>query len=532
MTRSAAVTVLFRQRPAVALAGIVLFALLLRMVFFVGLVSGDPQDDGIYYGNAFGLYNDGPRYFELFRNLPDTWLANPIDQFHVRPAVTYPIAASFALIGPGEWAAVLWGLLCSIGSVLVVFRLGELLHGSSVGLLAALLCAFYPLEVINGTRILSDVQVALGLSLGLLLVLEAAHRQRGYLSLLAGVAAAFAYLANGRGLIALGAVLLVQGLLAVRRRTSWLAPLLALAGFLTVFAVEALVYYAQTGDPLLSWHIQSGASLFKYLHEPVTTQRFGALTVLYTNGRPLELTETVFVANLRGVDQFGYFFYLFAASAAFCLVRGYSRLLVGLAVALFLYLDFGPIRLNLTWSPFELRYFMVFKQERFALLLTGPCLVLSACLLAAVGRRSRIAAIILLAVLFSTSLAAIVQTRAAYRGGLADLRAATTYILEHPGQRYLGDFWAVEHVRIFSRYRAKNVQVLDARATLADAAGSCLMLGGSRGVELMPGYVASSLPAFARDMLQDLPPGWTQVMASTGAQSAYRERDFTIVCSP
>jgi hypothetical protein len=58
------------------------------------------------------------------------------------------------------------------------------------------------------------------------------------------------------------------------------------------------------------------------------------------------------------------------------------------------------------------------------------------------------------------------------------------------------------------------------------------MLGGSRGVELMPGYVASSLPAFARDMLQDLPPGWTQVMASTGPQSAYRERDFKIVCSP
>jgi len=83
------------------LASILLLAILLRVGFFVGLASGDPQDDGVYYGNAFALYNEGPRYLETFRNLPADFLANPIDQFHVRPMITYPIAASFALFGPG-----------------------------------------------------------------------------------------------------------------------------------------------------------------------------------------------------------------------------------------------------------------------------------------------------------------------------------------------------------------------------------------------------------------------------------------------
>jgi 4-amino-4-deoxy-L-arabinose transferase-like glycosyltransferase len=152
------------------LGWIVLLAILLRAAFFVGLVAGDPQDDVVYYGNAFSLFNDGPRYLERFRNLPADFLANPIDQFHMRPMVTYPIAASFALFGPGEMAAVFWGYLCSILSVLVVYRLAFVLHGRSVGLVAALLYTFYPLGVINGTRILSDVQLGLFSSLGLLML--------------------------------------------------------------------------------------------------------------------------------------------------------------------------------------------------------------------------------------------------------------------------------------------------------------------------------------------------------------------------
>ncbi len=164
------------------MGSILLLAILLRAVFFVGLVSGDPQDDGIYYGNAFALFTDGPRYLERFRGLPEDFLANPIDQFHVRPMVTYPIAASFALFGPGEVAAALWAGLCSILSVLVAYRLGFVLHGRTVGLVAALLCAFYPLEVINGTRILSDVQLGLFSSVALLLLVEASRwRNRGAL---------------------------------------------------------------------------------------------------------------------------------------------------------------------------------------------------------------------------------------------------------------------------------------------------------------------------------------------------------------
>jgi 4-amino-4-deoxy-L-arabinose transferase-like glycosyltransferase len=516
----------------VALAAILVGAVALRAIFFVGLVSGDPQDDGIYYANAFRLYTDGPRYLDRFRNLPPDFLANPIDQFDVRPMVTYPIAASFTLFGPGEEAAVAWAFLCSILSVAVVYRLGLVLHGRSVGLIAAALCAFYPLEVINGTRILSDVQVGFFCSLGLLLLVESASRRRLMLAALAGASAACAYLANGRGLIVLMALAGASALLALLGRAAWKTLPAVVAGFAVVFGLEAAVYAISTGDPLLSYRIQSGASFFKYLHEPVSTLRLGAVEVLFTNGQPLELTRGAFLSNLRGTDQFGLFFWMFAAAALASVVRRRNALLLFLAVGLFFYLDFGAIRLDLSWSPPVLRYFMVFKQERFALLITAPCLVLAAWLIAALGRRSRVAAAVVLMVLVATSVAAIARTRATYRAGLSDLRTATAHILQHPDRRYLGDFWAVEHVKIFSRYRATNAQVLDARATPADLSGACLMLGGSRGVELMSDYVASALPAFARQLLEtgERLPGWSNELSIPGEVRAYRLRDFRIDC--
>jgi 4-amino-4-deoxy-L-arabinose transferase-like glycosyltransferase len=281
--------------PSVALLPLVLLlAVVLRVVFFVGLVSGDPQDDGIYYGNAWSLRVNGPEYLERYRNLPADFLANPIDQFNVRPMITYPIAASFALFGSGEVAASAWAFFCSLLVVLVVYRLGAVLHGRTVGLVAALLCAFYPLEVINGTRILSDVQVGLFASLALLLFVEAGKRSGVAMFVLSGAAAACAYLANGRGLLVFAAITGSGLVMSALRRIRWDAPLWIVAGFAAIFTVEALVYWRVTGDPLLSYHIQSGANRFKYLHESVGTLRWHFLEIGYTNGEPLELLRSAF----------------------------------------------------------------------------------------------------------------------------------------------------------------------------------------------------------------------------------------------
>jgi len=521
--------------PRLVLAGLVALAIGLRVAFFVGLASGDPQDDGVYYGNALALAREGPRYLERFRDLPADFLANPIDQFHVRPMVTYPIAASFVLFGPGEVQATLWALVCSILTVLVVYRLGDLTGGPPVAALAAFLCAVYPLEVINGTRILSDVQLGLFSATALWLLVESKRRTTPRLwCLLSGAAAGGAYLANGRGLMILAAVVGSATLLAATRRASWKAPLWCLAGFGVVFSIEAAVYGVTTGDPLLNYHIHAGASTFKYLHEQVSTLDWGWLQVHFTNGRPLELSARASRAFASPTDQLGWYFYLFAVAALFSLVQQRHRLLVVFAAGLFVYLDFGPVRIAIDWGRWQLHYMMVFKQERFLLMLTAPLVVIAASFLRAVGARSPPAAATALILLVATSLEGSARTRAHYRAGVSDLRAATRFVTTHPDRVVYGDFWAVEHVRIFSRYRAENVRVLDRHTTLTDIQRACVMLGGSRGAELMASYVESTLPPFAQQMLSANPTsaGWTVALEVEGPVSPLRLRNLRVYCAP
>jgi 4-amino-4-deoxy-L-arabinose transferase-like glycosyltransferase len=518
----------------VLLGSIVSIAILLRVIFFVGLVSGDPQDAGLYYGNAFALYHDGPRYLDLYRNLTSDFLANPIDQFNVRPMVTYPIAALFFLLGPGEMPAVLWSLVCSTLSILVVYRLGSFLHGRDIGCVAALLCAFYPLEVINGTRILSDVPVGMFCSLSLLLIVEGVAKDDRRRAALAGCAVAGAYLANGRALVFFLALSGCVVLLSMMRRTSWWTAPLFTAGFLAVFAIEALAYFRATGEPFLSYRIQAGASLFKYLHEPVSSIHWGWLDIKYTNGLPFELLRTVLLVGARPTSQFGLFFFVFFAAALYSLWQRANVLLVTVALGLFLYLEFGPVRVSVDWPRHQVQYMMLFKQQRFLLMLTGPFMVLAAYFVRAIGRRSQLVAVALVAVLFVTSLAAITRTRSFYRDGLQQLRDAAEFVSANPGQQYFGDLWAILHLKIFTRYRVPRLTVLDTRTSPAELARACVILGGSRGVELLADYVESTLPPFARQVLDTgvAPPGWVRVREVKGDWNPLRHHDLAIYCLP
>ena len=517
-----------------ALVAILVLAALLRIVYFVGLVSGDPQDDGIYYNNGFALYRDGPKYLDLLRTLPVDKPTNPIDSFHVRPMVTYPMAAAFALFGPGEISASLWPFLFSLAGVYVVYRLGTCLHGRAIGLLAALLCSFYPLEVINGTRVLSDVQVSVLSATALLLLLEARNRDSVPLFILSGAAVAGAYLANLRGLIFLIALLCcaMNETFTAARRTSRFAPVWVAVGFLAVFSLEAVVYFFYTGDPLLSYRVQSDALRFKYLYEPVTSFDWGPLRVSYTNGQPFEQLRNVLHMNSRGTDQFGWFFVLFFGAAIFNAVRRRNALLLALAAGLFLYMEFGPARLAIDWDERKLHYMMVFKQERFLMMLTAPCLIFSAYALRALARRSVLLAVAAFVLLFVTSLGAISETRRFYRSGLNDLRVAADYVRDHPEHMFFGDIWAVETLRVFTRHRAQNLRILDPQTPPEAIRGACLMLGGGRGVELLSDYVEGALPPFARTVLYSgrAPADWTLITEIHGPHSALRLHEFRLYC--
>jgi hypothetical protein len=175
---------------------------------------------------------------------------------------------------------------------------------------------------------------------------------------------------------------------------------------------------------------------------------------------------------------------------------------------------------------------MVFKQERFLTIVTVPCLVLAAYALRRLAARQPLIAVAVLTLLFVTSINAISRTRQFYRAGLNDLRVVTEDVVDNPDDTFFGDFWAIHLVKIFTRYQAQNLHVLGPQTTPEAIQGACIMLGGGRGVELLSSYVESTLPPFARNVIEtgQTPAEWRLVREIPGPHHQHRLHDFRLYC--
>ena len=402
---------------------------LLRVVFFVGLVSGDPQDDGVYYGNALALARDGPRYLERLRHLPRDVPANPIDQFHVRPLTTYPIAAAFVLFGAGEVQATLWALAC-----LDPHRAGGVSPGGSGRRSGGWAAGGVPVRHLpaRGDQRHAD-----------------SVRRAARILLRGGVVPA-----HGVG-VAQAAVAMAGARRGGRRRRlprqcAGTHDSRGRAGRRP--AASGAAREAVARRRMLSGRVRSGV---RRRSDGLRAHHRRSITQLPypRRGRDLQVSprarverrprlaprplhqRPAFRAPRPGVtDPFlahrpaGLVVYLFAAAVLFSLVQGRNRLLLAFAAGLFVYLELGPVRITVDWAGPELHYMMVFKQERFLLMLTAPLVaIMAACLVHAVAMRSRVVAAVILAAVFVTSLDAASRTRTYYRSWLSDLRTATGF---------------------------------------------------------------------------------------------------------
>ena len=122
---------------------IVLFAAVLRCIFFIGF--GVTGDDIIYAGMSRELLRNGWKAVDL------KWGVN------YRLGLSVPVALLFRVGGFNDLTYVIYPLVMSLLSVVLVFLLGRRLFGSAAGLVAALLVATCPFEAVFGSSMTVDI---------------------------------------------------------------------------------------------------------------------------------------------------------------------------------------------------------------------------------------------------------------------------------------------------------------------------------------------------------------------------------------
>ena len=312
------------RKPKWKLFLIVILGIFLRLVFF----SGMDVSDSLEYGKTAHDIKKGIAQ-------------NSVPTLSTRLGLVYPTAISYRIFGISDFSSVLFVFLTSIASIILIFYFGKLLFNTKTGMIAAFLLSFFPLNVVDSTKLLSDLPSAFFVALGVYIFLYAELKSKlkhGISYLLPGVFIGIGYLIRESALLI--ALFFIAYILYKRRvkKEYFLVP----AGVLIIFIFEALIFFSLTGDPLFRVHAPQ-----EYLAEStIAHDYFGRLD--FPKGL-LHYPYMILTDNLISV----YYILIFTSMLYFILrkkTQAYS--LMFWFIAILLYLSFGSASLA-QYIPFK-----------------------------------------------------------------------------------------------------------------------------------------------------------------------------------
>jgi 4-amino-4-deoxy-L-arabinose transferase-like glycosyltransferase len=387
-------------------AAIALFALILRLACLTGLAGSDDLGYSKYArAMAAGTYNA----------MLD---AEPRRHHGLRFSVIAPVAVIYEAFGVSEWTTILFPLLASTLSIVALAEVGRLMFGMRVGVIAALLYATFPIQLMMGSTLLPEPIAGFYALLGIICYLHA--RQRGGAWwIAAGVLMGVAYLAKESALFIGGAFLLH----AVWER-QWRGALLFACGVAAIGVAEHAYYFFWKGDLLYRpnstrlYKVPEVQSFFTPTQRNLTYRLFS------------KYPEMMLVPSVKfGLHSL---VCLIGAAAAFRFRprAGYAMLLLW-AVVPWLYLNFGTWSLNV-YAPLP-------TDERYIECTYPPLILLTATVFSrALGAPPTVSrpAAALMGVVMATGLAAGLQGKGTIGKApeMTVLREIVKAVQQVPGQ--------------------------------------------------------------------------------------------------
>ena len=496
------------------LALIVLFALVVRLWFFVGISYAMDQDEGIYLDLARSAMNG--TYRVDFTNRPADYLPNPAEAFQFRYPMIFIPGALFKVVGVNEGTAVAFALACSLGMVVLSYRIARCFTDDKEALLAALCFAICPLDILYNTRLMPDVPLAFFFWLAVYLFVRADREPgrdgfrptwgRDGRFVAAGLAIGMCYFIK-LSTVFIGGVMAVY--LVMEWRFRWRYGLVAL-GFLLMLCAEGF-YYAAHGEPFL---------LNMQINTRVFTQKFMA-------ENPLKLALVPGVFNFWLIDPLQTWYYGREIVASLnplrpSLLGGFWTVgLVSLPVmvwrrdrwvwiagawfaALYLMLEFTPVRLSFNEHGAWINHFLVSQRLRYMTVACVPAAILCAYLIMCMRVVWLRAALMLF--LMGTSFFSVRYHRDWHRAGMAALNQAADMLEGLPRRPVYSDHMATGHLYFRSGYTDREYlrQIDEMPEILRDC---YVIVGGARGMD-MSGIVISR---FKDEILKRRDETWIQI---------------------
>ncbi|MBI2654886.1 glycosyltransferase family 39 protein [Candidatus Woesearchaeota archaeon] len=273
-----------------------------------------------------------------------------------------PVSFLYSALGINDFSSILFPFLTSIFSIILIFFFGKFLFSEKAGLVAALLISFYPLDVINSTKLLSDLPSAFfsGLSVFLFLMAEKLLKSpKSYLLYaLSGISLGIAFTIKEMAVLT---ILFFLGYVTYIRKIKTAYFIQGIC-FLLILVMSMLFYYNYTGSPFFRFTTSD-----EHLQAALYHDAFGRLSL------PKFFVTWPYV--IFGDMQLGYFFtFIFLAIFYFIFHRKKETdyLFLWLLSILF-YFYFGTTSLKL--------YVPIVAVSRFLNLITIPGILILAAFL-------------------------------------------------------------------------------------------------------------------------------------------------------
>jgi len=480
-------------KPEIWLIIIVIFALIIRMNFFLGM---NLNDDLCYLDSAHQITQGEFGFPE--------WIVTP------RIVMNYPIALFFYLFGVSDFSGALYILLCSIGSVIVAYYIGKTLFGSGTGLASAFLIAIFPIEVIYATTIVPDIPVAfyMGLSVCLFLIGEKSDKKIYYI--FAGIAIGLAWLVKSLSILILlfyiSYFLLDKifdfkyQLSGVKRKSSnkfkqiftiRLGFILTSLGFIFVLFLEGLLYLSVRDNFFLRYKIES--------EHYVST----------LGGRTPNLgvyPKMLLAGDSPVFNYFGLFFIIFCACIFLCLLFDRNKKLVILIswfVVLYLWMQYGTMNFN--------EYVLIDHLRRFATVWAIPIAVTIGYFI--VGskiskkRIFNVANIIVISSLLITSFYYINESYECMEQNMASYRETADFLKQYPDKDIFTDDATWGRLNFLLGYkRIENLKTLEQVQDPNEIEDAFVIVNGSREAVEVKEF-RDALPTF----VYNPPDNWIKV---------------------